>query len=62
MSTETKSSPPRGAAAILALAAGPEAGRGNETQPGAGNRRPLIVRTWHFRPGRGSVCPDKETP
>jgi hypothetical protein len=22
----------------------------------------LIVRTWHHRPGRGSVCPDKETP
>jgi hypothetical protein len=22
----------------------------------------LIVRTWHHRPGRGSVRPDKETP
>jgi hypothetical protein len=21
-----------------------------------------IVRTWHHRPGRGPVCPDKETP
>jgi hypothetical protein len=31
----------------------------------AGSRRfspSLIVRTWHHRPGRGSVCPDKETP
>jgi hypothetical protein len=31
----------------------------------AGPRRlssSLIVRTWHHRPGRGSVCPDKETP
>jgi FMN-dependent NADH-azoreductase len=30
----------------------------------AGPRRlspSLIVRTWHPRPGRGSVCPDKET-
>ena len=22
----------------------------------------LIARTWHPRPGRGSACPDKETP
>ena len=22
----------------------------------------LTVRTWQHRPGRGSVCPDKETP
>jgi hypothetical protein len=22
----------------------------------------LIVRTWHHRPGRGHVRPDKETP
>jgi hypothetical protein len=31
----------------------------------AGSRRfsrSLIVRAWHHRPGRGSVCPDKETP
>jgi hypothetical protein len=31
----------------------------------AGSRRlspSLIVRTWHHRPGRGSVRPDKETP
>jgi hypothetical protein len=31
----------------------------------AGSRRlspSLIVRTWHHRPGRGPVCPDKETP
>jgi hypothetical protein len=31
----------------------------------AGSRRlspSLIVRTWHPRPGRGSVRPDKETP
>jgi hypothetical protein len=31
----------------------------------AGSRRlscSLIVRTWHPRPGRGSVCSDKETP
>ncbi len=31
----------------------------------AGSRRlspSLIVRTWHHRPGRGSGCPDKETP
>jgi hypothetical protein len=135
MSTDAKSSPPPGAEAILAPAAGPEAGRGKQTQPGAGNRRPrpqparhparvsgedddtdydyydtpsgniwrpgaepgqppatnpggraagplpgreaaagvrsagsrrlspsLIVRAWHHRPGRGSVCPDKETP
>jgi hypothetical protein len=31
----------------------------------AGSRRfspSLIVRPWHHRPGRGPVCPDKETP
>jgi hypothetical protein len=31
----------------------------------AGSRRfspSLIFRTWHHRPGRGSVRPDKETP
>jgi hypothetical protein len=31
----------------------------------AGSRRfspSRIFRTWHHRPGRGSVCPDKETP
>jgi hypothetical protein len=31
----------------------------------AGSRRfspSLIVRTRHHRPGRGSACPDKETP
>ena len=31
----------------------------------AGSRRfspSLIVRPWHHRPGRGSVCPGKETP
>jgi hypothetical protein len=31
----------------------------------AGSRRfspSLIVRTWQHRPGRGPVCPDKETP
>jgi hypothetical protein len=36
--------------------------------PGTGfsTRNPLgtslIVRTWHHRPGRGSACPDKDTP
>jgi hypothetical protein len=31
----------------------------------AGSRRlspSLIVRTWHHRPGRGPIRPDKETP
>jgi hypothetical protein len=31
----------------------------------AGSRRfslSLIARGWHHRPGRGSACPDKETP
>jgi hypothetical protein len=47
-------------------AAGPLPGR--EAAAGvrpAGPRRlssALIVRAWHFRPGRGSVRPDKETP
>jgi hypothetical protein len=47
-------------------AAGPLPGR--EAAAGvrpAGSRRlspSLIVRTWHPRPGRGSVRPDKETP
>ena len=47
-------------------AAGPLPGReaAAGVRPG-GSRRlspSLIVRTWHHRPGRGSVCPDKETP
>lgn len=47
-------------------AAGPLPGR--EAAAGvrsAGSRRfslSLIFRTWHSCPGRGSVCPDKETP
>jgi len=47
-------------------AAGPRPGR--EAAAGvrsAGSRRlspSLIFRTWHHRPGRGSVRPDKETP
>jgi hypothetical protein len=47
-------------------AAGPLPGR--EAAAGvrsAGSRRlspSLIVRTWHHRPGRGSVRSDKETP
>jgi hypothetical protein len=81
MSTEAKSSPPPGAAAILTravpacalaqtavipgmrgMARSPHTGTG--VRP-AGSRRlspSLIVRTWHHRPGRGSACPDKETP
>lgn len=78
MTTEAKSPPPPGATAIPALAApacalaqttvipgmaqSPHAGTG--VRP-AGSRRlspSLIVRTWHHRPGRGSGCPDKETP
>ena len=78
MTTEAKSPPPPGAAAIPAPAApacalaqaavipgvaqSPHAGTG--ARP-AGSRRSspsLIVRTRHHRPGRGSGCPDKETP
>jgi hypothetical protein len=81
MSTEAKSSPPPGAAAILAPAAPAYAPAQTAVIPGlpgmaqsphtstgvrpAGSRRlspSLIVRTWHHRPGRGSACPDKETP
>jgi hypothetical protein len=78
MSTEAESPPPPGAAAILALAALafalaqtaviPGMARSLHTGTGvrpAGSRRfscSLIVRTWHHRPGRGPVCPDKETP
>jgi hypothetical protein len=81
MSTEPKSPPPRGATAILALAALAFALAQTAVIPGmrgmarslhtstgvrpAGSRRfspSLIFRTWHHRPGRGSVCPDKETP
>ena len=43
---------------------GPEPGQPPATNP-AGPRRlssSLIVRTWHSRPGRGSVRSDKETP
>jgi FMN-dependent NADH-azoreductase len=43
---------------------GAEPGQPPETNP-AGPRRlspSPIVRTWHHRPGRGSVRPDKETP
>ena len=38
---------------------------GSSTVRPAGSRRlspSLIVRTRHHRPGRGSACPDKETP
>jgi hypothetical protein len=49
MSAEAKSSPPRGATAIPALAA-------------AAYALAQFVRTWQHRPGRGSVRPDKETP
>jgi hypothetical protein len=33
-------------------------------RPAGARRFPpsLTVRTWHHRPGRGSACPDKETP
>ena len=47
---------------------GAEPGQPPGTNPGgraAGSRRlspSLIVRTWHHRPGRGSVRPDEETP
>jgi hypothetical protein len=77
MSTEAKSPPPQGATAILALAALAETAvipgmrgmarslrTGTGVRP-AGSRRfspSLIFRTWHHRPGRGSVCPDKEAP
>jgi hypothetical protein len=35
-----------------------------DVRPAGPRRLPpsLIVRTWHHRPGRGSVRPDKETP
>jgi hypothetical protein len=78
MTTEAKSPPSRGAAAILAPAAPACAlaqtavipGMAQSLQAGAGVRPAgsrrlspsLIVRTWHHRPGRGPVCPDKETP
>ena len=78
MTTEAKSPPPRGATAIpapaapaLALARAavipgmaqpPHAGTG--VRPARSRRfsPSLIVRTRHHRPGRGSGCPDKETP
>ena len=78
MTTEAKSPPRPGAAAILAPAAPACAlaqtavipGTAQSLHPGtgvrpAGSRRlspSLIVRTWHHRPGRGPACPDKETP
>ncbi|MDX6337198.1 MAG: hypothetical protein QOG05_4538 [Streptosporangiaceae bacterium] len=80
MSTEAKSSPPRGDTAILGLAAlafalaqtavipgmwGMTQSRTSTGVRSVGSRRfspSLIVRRWHHRPGRGPVCPDKETP
>ena len=54
-------------------APGAESGGGSHpaTNPGGGRGATgraallfpsLIVRTWHHRPGRGPVRPDKETP
>jgi hypothetical protein len=46
----------------------PEPGQPPATNPGGRVARPrrvspsLIARTWHSRPGRGSVRSDKETP
>jgi hypothetical protein len=44
---------------------GAEPGREAAAGRPAGSRRfspSLIFRTWQHRPGRGSACPDKETP